>query len=244
MFSSAAGSCPQRPGTSGLARDDLNPVWCRTRPIMVPAFGRSGSGLSVRIIYYAAASIDGFIATDEGGVGWLDPFNDRGEDYGFADFSASIDGVVMGSRTYEFALRHDPWMLPETPSWVFTKRELPVAHPSVSLTSEDPETVVAALASANHRRLWLMGGSRLAGSFEECGLISDYIFSMVPVELGSGIPLFSREGAGGGTDGSGAMELIKTQVFPNGVLQLSYRNLGQSLGRSGGALESPEPTAG
>ena len=57
----------------------------------------------VEIVYYAAASLDGFIATPDGGVDWLPPIEPGGEDYGYGDFYAS------GSATYENILRHAAW---------------------------------------------------------------------------------------------------------------------------------------
>jgi dihydrofolate reductase len=93
------------------------------------------------IIYYAAASLDGYIATADGGVEWLDAYDGEEGDYGFADFYASVDALVMGSKTYEFALAQPEWMAPDRPSWVFTRRDLRQAHPSVHLTAEDPADV-------------------------------------------------------------------------------------------------------
>ena len=84
------------------------------------------------VVYYVASSLDGYIATTEGGVEWLDPFQGKGDDHGFFEFYASCDGLLMGSRTYEFSLKHPPWRSPHKPSRVFTRRELPIAHPSVT----------------------------------------------------------------------------------------------------------------
>lgn len=49
---------------------------------------------------FIAASLDGFAADPEGGVGWL--FTD--EDYGYEAFFAAIGAQVMGRRTYEHVL--------------------------------------------------------------------------------------------------------------------------------------------
>ena len=92
----------------------------------------------LEIIYYVASSLDGYIATADGGVDWLEEYQGAGEDYGFREIYGTFDAIVMGSHTYEFALAHPPWQAPDKPSWVFTRRELPIAHPSVTLTDEDP----------------------------------------------------------------------------------------------------------
>ena len=51
-----------------------------------------------------ACSLDGHIADREGSVDWLNAIEDGAEDYGLAEFMRSLDGIVMGSRTYEFLL--------------------------------------------------------------------------------------------------------------------------------------------
>lgn len=60
------------------------------------------------IVYDAASSLDGIVATEDGGGDWLTHFQESGEDLGFSEFFAGIDSLVMGSRTYEFMLEHPP----------------------------------------------------------------------------------------------------------------------------------------
>jgi dihydrofolate reductase len=185
----------------------------------------------MKVIYYVASSLDGYIATPEGGVEWLEPFQGRGEDYGFGEFFSSIDALLMGSRTYEFALAHPPWMAPGKQSWVFTSRDLPRAHPSVTLTTMSPPRVVEELAAQGLQNAWLMGGGELAASLRASGLIDRYIIAFIPVLLGSGIPLFA---AGGDLE---PLELVSTKRFGGGVVQLTYGSQGNATGdahRAGG----------
>ena len=58
----------------------------------------------LEVVYYVASSLDGFIATPDGGVEWLHPFEGTGEDYCYADFYQSVDSVLLGRRTYEKSL--------------------------------------------------------------------------------------------------------------------------------------------
>jgi len=54
-----------------------------------------------RIILYIATSIDGYIATPDGGVEWLNEIpNPTNEDHGYKELLASIDTVLMGGKTY------------------------------------------------------------------------------------------------------------------------------------------------
>src|SRR5437764_10443540 len=125
----------------------------------------------VEVVYYVASSLDGYIATADGGVDWLNRFHIPGEDHGAAELEASVDALLLGSHTYEFALKLGRWPSPNTPSWVFTRRDLRVLHPSISLTSQSPSEVIELLASRGVRRAWLMGGGKLAASFHAAQLI-------------------------------------------------------------------------
>lgn len=55
----------------------------------------------MRYSVYIATSIDGFIATSDGGLQWLEGHeNPSGTDYGYAEFMKRIDAIVMGRATY------------------------------------------------------------------------------------------------------------------------------------------------
>src|SRR5215831_15440583 len=174
--------------------------------------------MTPEIIYYVACSVDGFIATEEGGVGWLTPFQKTGEDHGTAELQNSVDALLLGSKTYDFALKLGAWPSPNTPSWVFTHRKLKKLHPSITLTSRTPRQVVELLKGRGVRRAWLMGGGKLATSFRDAGLISRYVFIVMPIILGRGIPVFGR----GGPQRPPALESAKP--FQSGIVKLLYRD--------------------
>ena len=168
------------------------------------------------IIYYVAASVDGFIATPDGGIEWLAPFETAGEDYGYAAFYDSIEAVLMGSRTYEQILGFDDFPYPDKPVLVFTKRKLNVPWPGIALTGEHPRAATRELEHRGIQRAWLVGGGALAGSFREAGLISEYIISVIPAILGAGIPLFGSPGK------METLTLTGSHAYPNGVVQNRY----------------------
>jgi dihydrofolate reductase len=169
------------------------------------------------IIYHVASSLDGYIATKDGSVDWLSRFQRRGEDQGVGDLEASVDELLLGSHTYEFALKLGRWPSPDKPSWVFTQRKLPILDPSITLTAETPVEVVRKLARRGCRRAWLMGGGKLAASFHAEHLISRYIMSVFPVLLGSGIPAFAPHPAT-----VDALRFVTARPFKSGIVQLTY----------------------
>jgi dihydrofolate reductase len=171
----------------------------------------------IEIVYYVAASLDGFIATADGGVEWLKPFEGGAEDYGYGALLASMDALLMGARTYEFCAALPEWPYPDHPSWVLAHGAPAPAAPNVRVTADAPREVVAAMERAGSRRAWLVGGGRLAASLRAEGLIGRYIVSIIPMVLSGGLPML----APGGT--LGRLELVRTQAYPSGIVQVEYR---------------------
>ncbi|HEY0239518.1 MAG TPA: dihydrofolate reductase family protein [Friedmanniella sp.] len=151
--------------------------------------------------YYTATSIDGYIADEEGSLGWLFQFpGDAASDPRYESFLARIGALVMGSSTYEWLLREeirdDPSRWPyEQPTWVFTSRALPgVPGADVRFVSGPVEGVHAEIAArlGEDQDLWLVGGGELVGTFVDAGLLDEIHLGMAPVFLGGGAPLLPR----------------------------------------------------
>ena len=171
----------------------------------------------LEVVYSVASSFDGYIATTDGSVDWLSHFHTSGEDHGAGELEASVDALLLGSHTYEFALKLGQWPSPDKPSWVFTKRALRVLHPSITLTSQSPAELVDHLGARGFRRVWLMGGGQLAASFHAEELISRYVVSVFPVLLGSGIPFLAPHSCP-----EDALQLVAAKPFKSGIVQLTY----------------------
>ena len=171
------------------------------------------------IIYYVAVSLDGYIATPDGGVKWLAHFESSGEDYNYAKFYASVDAVLVGRRTFEQSQSFADVPFPGKSCWVFSRSHSSGDHAGVKVTSESPKTVATELEKQGVRRAWLVGGGQLAGAFQAERLISEYIISVMPVVLGAGIQLFRPSGS------TASLKLIESKPFSSGVVQLTYSRL-------------------
>lgn len=53
-----------------------------------------------KVVLFIASSLDSYIARPSGDITWL--FTDQ--DYGYSEFFATIDTVLMGRKTYEQVL--------------------------------------------------------------------------------------------------------------------------------------------
>ena len=97
-----------------------------------------------RVTIHMAASLDGFIARKDGRVDWLEtsdefPGGATLEPGDVEAFLKTIDCYVMGSRTYETALRFENegfgWSYGDTPTFVLTSRTLPRTRDTVEFYS-------------------------------------------------------------------------------------------------------------
>lgn len=151
--------------------------------------------------YYAASSLDGFIATPQHSLDWLLQFGDVGAT-SYPAFIQNVGAVAMGSNTYEWILRHQvysdsakpgPWPY-EQPAWVFASRLLSaVPGEDIRFVRGDVGPVHREMAAAaGGRNVWIVGGGELAGQFYDRGLLDELIVQVTPVLLGSGCPLFPR----------------------------------------------------
>lgn len=178
---------------------------------------RSGRGSEhFEITYYVACSIDGFIADAEGRLDWLRPFEQTGDDYGYAAFYESVDAVVLGRSTFDFVRDMPEWPYEDKPTWVFSHASLGALPRRAVATVEEPVAFAARLRAHGYRHVYLVGGGRLAASFRAAGLITRYVVSVVPVILGGGLPMI---GPGGGVE---RLECIRSEAFPSGIVQLEY----------------------
>ena len=165
---------------------------------------------------YIAASIDGFVASADGSVEWLDAFHDP-EGYGYDQFLQRIDAIVIGRTTFDQVLGFGSWPYSGIDTYVLTS--WPIDNP--------PPRTVAWLSGvatlAEHLRstsllgdVWILGGPKCIDAFRELGVIDLYEIYVMPVLLGSGMPLF-REG------GTASLHLVDSHVYADGVVRLVYR---------------------
>jgi len=167
---------------------------------------------------YIATSLDGFIATSEGGLNWLDDIpNPEGRDFGYAEFMNDIDALVMGRKTFEKVVSFDVWPY-NKPVFVLSGRKTfekvvsfdvwPYNKPvfvlsgnnisvpielenKIKIVNETPKKLVDDLKKKGYLNLYVDGGITIQ-SFLAADLIDEMIITRVPILLGNGIPLFGE----------------------------------------------------
>lgn len=176
-----------------------------------------------KVKYFVANSLDNFIARKDGAVDWL--FMD-GTDYGMGDFFKSIDAVLLGRKTYEFALSQNPQPKKKSKksksnsgmkSYVFSRTLKLSPDDEAQVVSENAGAFVRSLKLEEGKDIWLMGGGELVRSLLLENVVDEISLNIHPLLLGSGIPLFPEIGK------QIDLELIDCKVHKNGCIQVTYR---------------------
>jgi dihydrofolate reductase len=177
-----------------------------------------------------AASLDGFIARKDGSVDWLetsDQFADGATmDPAFVEaFLKTIDCYVMGSRTYETALRFEArglgWSYGDKPTFVLTSRQLPRVRRSVEFYSGDLAQFVNGHLRPTFRSIWFVGGGAVSGECLRLGLADEVRYSILPILIGDGIPFFEK------LDRDVALHLAEVKAYKSGMVALCYEVRGR-----------------
>lgn len=166
------------------------------------------------VIYYAAVSLDGFIAGKDGGVAWLDGFFIP--ELGFHDFIKRVGGIIMGRNTFDKIASFGKWPYGELKGTVASHREMDGSFGPVERTEGTAADIFASAKAFSPAPHWLVGGADLATQFLEAGLLTRIDLFVIPVLLGEGIPAFvNKEKA--------SLGLLDSLAYPKGIVRLSYQ---------------------
>jgi dihydrofolate reductase len=167
---------------------------------------------------YIATSLDGFIATIDGGIDWLNEIpNPEQSDYGWAEFMSGIDAIVMGRNTFEKVLTFGSWPY-DKPVFVLSG-SLPKIQKAVvgkaEIVNGDLHELIKGWNERGYNNIYIDGG-RTIQSFLKEDLVDEMIITKIPILLGDGIPLFGKLPQ--------SMKFIhnKTEIYNNSLVMSHY----------------------
>lgn len=166
-----------------------------------------------KISVYIAISIDGYIARKDGNLDWLDSVGGFDEDYGHQTLVDSIDALIIGRKTYEVATTvAEPYPGKRV---VVLSNSLDSVRSDMELYQGDLSLLLKQLHTEGIKHIWIDGGTVIS-QFLALNAVDTMILSIIPIILGSGIPLFHI------MDSDIPCRTISSQTYPSGLVQLKY----------------------
>lgn len=169
-----------------------------------------------KLFLYIAMSLDGYIAGKNDDLGFLSMVEKEGEDYGYAEFIASVDTIILGRKTYDKVLSMGfAYPAGDQHVYVVTRTER-TSTEKVTFFTGNLRSLVAELKSIPGKNIFCDGGAEIVTEFLKNDLMDEIIISIIPVLLGDGVRLFK--------DGRPEQNLALKSVrhFDSGLVQLHY----------------------
>lgn len=171
-----------------------------------------GGGQLRHVVYSVAMSLDGYIAGPQGEADWIvmDP------DIDFDAIFGRFDVILLGRKTYETTRTAQGGSMPGMESYVFSRTLHQDDCPGVKV-SDDPLQTITDLKQRPGKDMWLFGGGDLFRSLLELGLVDRVSVAVIPVLLGSGVPLLPD------SQRRSQLQLVDHEVYPKtGTISLEY----------------------
>lgn len=165
------------------------------------------------IRYLVATSLDGYIAGPNGEADWIG----IDSEVDFGAIWAQFDTLLMGRLTYEAGRKRlGEKAFAGKKTFVFSRTMRQSDHQPVTIISNLNVGWVETLKSQSAKDVWLMGGGELFRSFLDCGCVDTVEVTVIPVMLGSGVPLLPAPYK------PAKLRLISNKIYRSGSVSLGY----------------------
>lgn len=172
-----------------------------------------------KLSLFIATSLDGYIAKPNDDLSFLKLVEKEGEDYGYKEFTDTIDTLIIGRKTYDYVLKEiGPSFYDNGQRDVYVITRTP--RPTIGRTrfyTGNLADLVAQLKSENGKNIYCDGGADVINELLKNDLIDELIISIVPVLLGNGTRLFKDERP------EQLLAFVEAKTFDTGLVQLHYK---------------------
>jgi len=184
---------------------------------------------------FIAPSVDGYIATEDGGIHWLETLGKSVSEkessselmkhfnMSMPNFMKSVDCMIIGRKLMEvlssFNLTPEQWPYGDTKIIALsnTIKEAPRnLKDKIEIYSGSIPKLISKLEKEGYKHAYIDGGTTIT-TFLNLELINEITLTQAPVLLGSGIPLFGK------LSKQINLENAQATAFPNNFIELKYK---------------------
>ncbi len=172
-----------------------------------------------KLSLFIAASLDGYIAQANDDLSFLKIVEKENEDYGYGEFTSTIDTIIIGRKTYDYVDKHigsSHYENGERQVYVMTRTDRPGVG-NIKFYNGDLSELVRKLKSEEGKNIYCDGGAEVINELLKNDLIDEMIISIIPILVGNGTRLFY--------DGrpEQTLEFLGAKTFDTGLTQLHYK---------------------
>lgn len=168
------------------------------------------------VILYIAMSKDGFIASENDNLDFLNKYHLPNEDYGYTAFMERVGCIVVGRKTYDKVLNMGFPYHQDKMVYVLTRNNKKAQKKNLIFYNQDVKSLIHSIQLEKDKVVYCDGGAQIAHIFLQENLIDEIIISIVPEVLNSGIELF-RNG-----EIPSNFSLGEKSEFSSGLIQYHY----------------------
>lgn len=172
-----------------------------------------------KLSLFIATSLDGYIAKPNDDLSFLKLVEKVGEDYGYAEFTANIDTIILGRKTYDYVLREigsSHYDNGQRDVYVITKTAKPDAGKTTFYTGKLSD-LIKRLKAESGKNIYCDGGAEIINELLQHDLIDELIISVIPILVGDGTRLFKDNRP------EQQLEFVSAKSFETGLVQLHYK---------------------
>jgi dihydrofolate reductase len=179
---------------------------------------KSNLKMERKLILYIATSLDGYIAGENDNLDFLNAVTKKGEDYGYSSFLEAVDTVITGRKTFDWVRRNVPEFYHKgKKNYVITRSKRQPTE-NIIFYNGSLKELVNNLKQEKGKHIFCEGGAEIVNELLKDNLIDEFIISVIPVLLGSGIRLFEDKRP------EQKLQLISVKSFETGLVQIHYKS--------------------
>lgn len=169
------------------------------------------------MFFSMAVSLDGYIASKDGDMAWLNNSMSRNEDCGFSETMKRTGAYIMRANTYRESVSSGMGGGDTTKSYVVTHdAQSDKTSKSVEFYSGDLSELVKKAKGETDKDICLFEGADIINQFIDEDLVDELGIAVVPVLLGDGVPLHRKLKA------FKKLKPVECKKFDSGIVIVKY----------------------
>lgn len=169
-----------------------------------------------KLILYISCTLDGYIAKPNDDLSFLNLVQKEGEDYGYYNFVANVDTIIVGRKTYQWIVDQGfEFPHKDKDCYIITRQDIP-NDGNLTFYNGSLKELVHRLKAETGKHIYCDGGAEVVNILLRERLLDEMIVSVIPTVVGTGTKLFQEQIP------EEELTLFSSKGYSTGLVQLHY----------------------